>query len=78
MSKPALPSGVAKVSVNGHLTDTVEHRLGGCAHPAMNSRMKLRHGCTVDLIAHMVGMGWHGDILHDVEGLDCRYHHFLD
>ena len=38
-------------------SDTVPHRLGGCTHPAINSRVKLRHGCTVGLIAHLVGVG---------------------
>ena len=64
----------------GLTSDTVPHRLGGCTHPAITSRVKLRHGCTVDLIAHMVGVGRHGDcfMLYDAEGHDGRYRRFPD
>ena len=67
-------------SLCGLTSDTVLHWLGGCTHPAINSRVKLRHGCTVDLIAHMFGMGRHGDcfMLHDAEGHDGRYRRFPD
>ena len=62
----------------GAASDTVAHRLGGCTHAAINSRVKLRHGCTVDMIAHLVGQGWHGGcfMLHDAEGHDGRYRRF--
>ena len=68
-------------SLCGLTSDTVPHRLGGCTHPVINSRVNLRHGCTVDLLAHMVGMGRHGDcficfMLHDAEGHDGRYRLF--
>ena len=67
-------------SLCGLTSDTVPHRLGGCTHPAIPTRVNLRHGCTVDLIAHMVGMGRHGDcfMLHDAEGHDGRYRRFPD
>ena len=71
---------VGGFSLCGLTSDIVPHQLGGCTHPAINSRVKLRYGCTVDLVAHLVGMGKHGDcfMLHDAEGHDGKYRRFPD
>ena len=57
---------------------TLNRTEGGCISPAMSSWGKLRHGCMVDLIAHMVGMGRHGDCFMLHEGHGGRYRCFAE